>query len=44
MFQKKNNFTQSEIDKICKAYDISKEAHEGQLRRSGEPYLIIVYM
>ena len=35
---KKNNFSQSEVDKICKAYDISKEAHEGQLRRSGEPY------
>ena len=35
---KKNNFSEDEIHKICKAYKISKEAHKGQLRRSGEPY------
>ena len=35
---KKNNFSNLEIKKIYKAYEISEEAHKGQLRRSGEPY------
>lgn len=29
-----------DIDIISKAYDISEEMHRGQLRKSGEPYLI----
>ena len=34
----KSNFSETEINNIYKAYEISKEAHKGQLRRSGEPY------
>lgn len=30
----------AEIDVIKKAYDIANDAHKGQLRRSGEPYII----
>ncbi|MEE1066171.1 MAG: bifunctional (p)ppGpp synthetase/guanosine-3',5'-bis(diphosphate) 3'-pyrophosphohydrolase [Acutalibacteraceae bacterium] len=29
-----------DIEYIKKAYDIAREAHEGQFRRSGEPYII----
>ena len=29
-----------DIELIGKAYDISEEMHRGQLRKSGEPYLI----
>ena len=25
---------------ICKAYEFAKKAHEGQMRKSGEPYII----
>ena len=30
----------ADIEKIHKAYSIAREAHEGQLRKSGEPYII----
>ena len=30
--------TEKEINQLWKAYNSSKEAHEGQMRRSGEPY------
>ena len=29
-----------DIDFIAKAYDVAEEMHKGQLRKSGEPYLI----
>lgn len=25
---------------VCKAYDLARQAHEGQLRKSGEPYFV----
>lgn len=28
------------IEKVMRAYEFAKEAHEGQFRRSGEPYII----
>ncbi len=34
----KSNPTEKEINQLWKAYNLSKEAHEGQMRRSGEPY------
>ncbi len=34
------NFTPEEVEKIDKAYNFAKEAHEGQLRYSGQPYII----
>lgn len=36
----KNNFAQEEVDKIVKAFELADEAHGGQKRRSGEPYII----
>ena len=30
---------QDEVDLIGKAYDFAKNAHEGQMRKSGEPYI-----
>ena len=35
-----NSGKQYEIDRIQKAYEIACQAHEGQKRRSGEPYII----
>ncbi len=29
-----------DLSRVEKAYQVAKEAHEGQLRQSGEPYLI----
>ena len=29
-----------DIDLIAHAYDVAEEMHRGQLRKSGEPYLI----
>lgn len=37
---KQNNFQQTDIDKIIKAYEFAKKAHSNQKRRSGEPYII----
>ncbi len=34
------NFTQEEAEMIHKAYVFAKEAHDGQLRYSGQPYII----
>ncbi len=36
----KDSFTKEDIDKIEMAYKIADEAHAGQKRRSGEPYII----
>ncbi len=36
----KDSFTKEDIDKIEMAYKIADEAHMGQKRRSGEPYII----
>src|SRR5690554_192752 len=30
----------SQIQQVCRAYYYAEQAHEGQLRRSGEPYII----
>ena len=30
----------SDLEKISKAYNFTKECHEGQFRNSGEPYFI----
>ena len=35
-----NCFSQVDIDKIKKAFEIADKAHENQKRRSGEPYII----
>ena len=35
-----NTFSPADIEKIKKAYAIASEAHEGQKRRSGEPYIM----
>lgn len=35
-----NNCTEQELDDVRKAYKIASEAHEGQKRLSGEPYII----
>ncbi|MBI3604222.1 MAG: bifunctional (p)ppGpp synthetase/guanosine-3',5'-bis(diphosphate) 3'-pyrophosphohydrolase [Nitrospirae bacterium] len=29
----------ADVDLVCRAYEFSAEAHEGQIRQSGEPYL-----
>ena len=34
------NFTPEEVEKIDRAYKMAKDAHEGQLRYSGQPYII----
>jgi len=34
------NFTEEEAKVIDKAYNFAKEAHDGQLRYSGQPYII----
>ncbi len=34
------NFTPAEVEKLDKAYNFAKSAHEGQLRYSGQPYII----
>ena len=34
------NFSENDIGKITKAYKLADLAHEGQKRRSGEPYII----
>ncbi len=36
----KENFSQDDIVRIEKAFRIADDAHEGQKRRSGEPYII----
>ncbi len=34
------NFTAEEVEKFDKAYNFANEAHDGQLRYSGQPYII----
>ena len=36
----KSYLDDSLIEKVMRAYEFAKEAHEGQFRRSGEPYII----
>lgn len=36
----KSYLDDSQIEKIMRAYEYAKDAHEGQFRRSGEPYII----
>ena len=36
----KDNFTEADIEKLKKAFELANNAHEGQKRRSGEPYII----
>lgn len=36
----KSYLDDNKIEKVMLAYDFAKEAHEGQFRRSGEPYII----
>ncbi len=35
-----SSFPESEITRITQAYCFARDAHEGQMRRSGEPYII----
>ena len=35
-----SEYRQHDLELISKAYDKAKERHAGQLRKSGEPYLI----
>ncbi len=35
-----DQYTEEEIEKIDKAYNVAREAHCGQLRYSGQPYII----
>ena len=35
-----SEYRQHDLDLISRAYDKAKELHNGQLRKSGEPYLI----
>ena len=37
---KKNKFSDEDIKKVTDAYQLAAKAHEGQKRRSGEPYII----
>ncbi len=37
---KANNFSEADIEKVKSAYELAQNAHEGQKRRSGEPYII----
>ncbi len=30
----------ADFDKVARAYNLAKKAHEGQFRKSGEPYFI----
>ena len=32
--------SQSQIKQVCRAYFYAEQAHEGQRRRSGEPYIV----
>ena len=34
------NYNPDEVEKLIKAYNIAESAHNGQLRESGEPYII----
>jgi guanosine-3',5'-bis(diphosphate) 3'-pyrophosphohydrolase len=38
--QIKNYYHQEDIDMVRLAYDFAEKAHEGQFRKSGEPYII----
>ena len=29
----------ADLDEVVRAYELAAEAHEGQMRRSGEPYI-----
>lgn len=37
---KANNFSPADVERVIKAYELASEAHSGQKRRSGEPYII----
>jgi GTP pyrophosphokinase len=43
IFDLMQNYKDEEKDLIKKAYDFAEKAHEGQLRKSGEPYFNHVY-
>ena len=34
------NYNEEEIEKVINSYEFAKKAHEGQMRESGEPYII----
>ena len=33
-------FPQADLDVVQRAYEFSHKSHEGQLRRSGDPYIL----
>ena len=35
-----DRYTQTDIDLIQRAYDVALQAHEGQLRKTGDPYFV----
>ena len=36
----KENFSEKDIEMLKKAFELAYNAHDGQKRRSGEPYII----
>ncbi len=43
IFSLMREVSDEDIEMITRAYDFAKKAHEGQLRKSGEPYFIHVF-
>jgi len=37
---KKNKYTESDADKLCRAYEYASQLHVGQKRKSGDPYIM----
>lgn len=35
-----DRYTQADIDLVSRAYTVAKDAHEGQLRKTGDPYFV----
>lgn len=40
MEKMKGNYSEKELEKVWKSYELANELHAGQVRQSGEPYII----